>query len=473
MSFPLQRFGEWDTGSTDKKTGSTMKRKLVVAFVAAVAVTVLAAGLGVLLVTNRIDKDQTITILSRSSAIFVTLAQRAPSKFYLDLLQGRRLGGALLGVISPTGKVLGHQIARIPASLIKPKLLLKGHVVTWISHNRLYFARPFPLAKPLFHSLTGVIVLARIIPGSAISIAYLLTVSALVLLFAYLISSIISDRITSGLYSLIEVTKRIAKGDLGAKVTLGEDADKELQDLAFAINTMADELAESKEKEQQFLLSVSHDLKTPLTSIVGFSESILDDAVDDPKRAAETILKESRRLERLVGDLLELAKVQSPTFSLEITTCELTQLISDLANAYALRSKESKVEFQFEGISRALTLETDPQRFMQIIANYLDNAFKFASGSVYLGVSEDDDNVVVSVRDDGPGIAAEDSAKVFKEQYRSPRTSSKPGSGIGLLIVGQLAKALGFQVDYRSPITPSGRGTEMRLLIPKSKLWIT
>ncbi len=449
-----------------------MKRKLVVAFVSAVAVTVLAAGLGVLLVTNRINKDQTLALLSRSSAIFVTLSQRAPSKFYLDLVEGRRLGGALLGVVSNNGTIIGHQLTRIPTSVIKPKVLLKGHVVTWIEHNKIFFARPFPLAKPVFHATTGVIVLARPVPGNAISIAYLLTVSALVLLFAYLISSVISDRITSGFYSLIEVTKRIAKGDLGAKVDLSKTADKELKDLADAINTMAEELSASKEKEQQFLLSVSHDLKTPLTSIVGFSESIIDDAVDDPKRAAETILKESRRLERLVGDLLELAKVQSPTFSLEVTNCDLTQLIKDLANAYALRSKESKIDFQFQSIPRSLTLETDPQRFMQIIANFLDNAFKFTSTWVRLEVSEDDQNVIVSIKDDGPGISPEDSQKIFKEQYRSPKTSSKPGSGIGLLVVGQLAKSLGFSVGHRSPITADGLGTEMRLLIPKRKLWI-
>ncbi len=449
-----------------------MKRKLVVAFVSAVAVTVLAAGLGVLLVTNRIDKDQTLALLSRSSAIFVTLSQRAPTRFYLDLVQGRRLNGALLGVVTSNGTIVGHQLAQIPLDVIKPKVLLKGHIVTWISHHKIFYARPFPLTKPLFHASVGVIVLARLAPGNAISIAYLLTVSAVVLLFAYLISSIISDRITSGFYSLIEATKRIAKGELNAKVHLDESADKELKDLAEAINTMAEELSESKEKEQQFLLSVSHDLKTPLTSIVGFSEAIIDDAIDDPKRAAETILKESRRLERLVGDLLELAKVQSPTFSLEMTDCDLTQLIGDLANAYALRSRDSKINFQFQSISRSLTVETDPQRFMQIIANFLDNAFKFTDNWVSLEVSEDDHDVIVSVKDNGPGITPEDSAKIFKEQYRSPKTSSKPGSGIGLLIVGQLAKALGFGVDYRSPITTDERGTEMRLSISKRKLWI-
>ncbi len=449
-----------------------MKRKLVVAFVSAVAVTVLAAGLGVLLVTNRIDKDQTLALLSRSSAIFVTLSQRAPTRFYLDLVQGRRLNGALLGVVTSNGTIVGHQLAQIPLDVIKPKVLLKGHIVTWISHHKIFYARPFPLTKPLFHASVGVIVLARLAPGNVISIAYLLTVSAVVLLFAYLISSIISDRITSGFYSLIEATKRIAKGELNAKVHLDESADKELKDLAEAINTMAEELSESKEKEQQFLLSVSHDLKTPLTSIVGFSEAIIDDAIDDPKRAAETILKESRRLERLVGDLLELAKVQSPTFSLEMTDCDLTQLIGDLANAYALRSRDSKINFQFQSISRSLTVETDPQRFMQIIANFLDNAFKFTDNWVSLEVSEDDHDVIVSVKDNGPGITPEDSAKIFKEQYRSPKTSSKPGSGIGLLIVGQLAKALGFGVDYRSPITTDERGTEMRLSISKRKLWI-
>ncbi len=449
-----------------------MKRKLVVAFVSAVAITVLAAGLGVLLVTNRIDKDQTLALLSRSSAIFVTLSQRAPTRFYSDLVQGKKLDGALLGVVTNSGTIVGHQLAQISPSTIKPKVLLQGHVVTWITHHRIFFARPFRLTKPLFHATIGVIVLARLAPGNAISIAYLLTVSALVLLFAYLISSIISDRITSGFYSLIEVTKRIAKGDLSAKVHLGETADKELKDLADAINTMAEELSESKEKEQQFLLSVSHDLKTPLTSIVGFSESIIDDAIDDPKRAAETILKESRRLERLVGDLLELAKVQSPTFSLEVTDCDLTQLIGDLANAYALRSRDSKINFQFRSIPRSLTLETDPQRFMQIIANFLDNAFKFTDNWVSLEVSENDHDVVVSIKDNGPGITPEDSEKIFKEQYRSPKTSSKPGSGIGLLIVGQLAKALGFNVDHRSPITTDERGTEMRLSIPKGKLWI-
>src|SRR5205823_14198502 len=129
-------------------------------------------------------------------------------------------------------------------------------------------------------------------------------------------------------------TRRIAAGDLDASVPVQPGADEELASLARSINTMATTLARSRGLERQFLLSVSHDLRTPLTSIRGFAEAIADGAAPDDRRAAEVIAAESRRLERLVGDLLDLAKLESRQFTFHSRPIDLNEVTADTAEGF-------------------------------------------------------------------------------------------------------------------------------------------
>src|SRR5207249_6964710 len=127
---------------------------------------------------------------------------------------------------------------------------------------------------------------------------------------------------------------QIASGDLAVTVPAQPGADHELVSLAHSINTMAANLARSRRLERQFLLSVSHDLRTPLTSIQGFAEAIADGAATDTRRAAEVIAAEARRLERLVRDLLDLAKLDARRFSLDVHRVDAAEVVAHTAEGF-------------------------------------------------------------------------------------------------------------------------------------------
>lgn len=450
-----------------------MRKKLTIAIMSAVAISVLAAGIGVLLISARINHVQSIKLLDRSSSVLAVIAAKNEAHLAQDFSTRRRFGGAEVLLISRNGQIHGHAPRDFILKVVKAEPLLALTTLQGTFRDRVYVMRPIPLVTPIDGSKVAVLLLTRTIPGSYISTLYLVLVGSLILISAYFLSAFLSNKITNSFYSLIEATKAISRGELEADIVLESGSDPEIRELAQAIEQMASDLSVAREAEQQFLLSISHDLRTPLTSIVGFSESIIDGAVDDPKRAAATILKESRRLEHLVGDLLELAKLQSSKFSLEMVTCSLNQLLEDLGGAYRRRCEELGLAFTIQLPQTPITVTTDPNRFLQVLENLVENACKFTATQVGIVAVLNPDGVSISITDDGPGLDPRDKARVFREQYRSPRVSATTkGSGLGLMIVAQLTKALGLNIGYLSPVT-GDRGTEMQLVIPKALLSVT
>lgn len=444
-----------------------MRRKLIVALMSATAISVIAAGIGVLILSEHITRMQAKTIMSKTASVISTTIARNENRLRTSVLNGTAIAGAHFILISPTSAVIGELPATLPRRYLDIAALESNLVVTGTTPVRIYLQQPVTLPAPVLGSSLAVVILTRTIPGSYVSTLYLVLVGGTVLILSYLLAIFLSGRMTGPLYSLVEATRRIANGDLSAPVVINKNTDAEMADLADAINHMATELRETREAERQFLLSISHDLRTPLTSIMGFSESIVDGAVADPQRAARTILKEAKRLEVLVEDLLELAKLQTSRFSLEIVNFPIIPVLEELASSTEIRCVEDGHLFRFlKGEATDLVLRSDPNRMIQVLRNLLDNASKFASTAVQLEISKAAEGLRITVTDDGPGLTDEDKEKLFKEQYRSPRLASiTKGSGLGLLIVGQLARALSVGVDYRSPVI-KGRGTQMRISIP-------
>ncbi|MGI8684136.1 MAG: sensor histidine kinase, partial [Acidimicrobiales bacterium] len=232
-------------------------------------------------------------------------------------------------------------------------------------------------------------------------------------------------------------------------------AEAELARLAESINAMAAELERARGLERQFLLSVSHELRTPLTSVRGFAEAIADGAAPDTRRAAEIIGSEARRLERLVGDLLDLAKLDARSFSLHMEPVDVAAVVVDTAEGFRPAADVAGLvlDVAVDGASRggALVASADPERLAQVVANLVENALKFAAGRITVSATREDGHVVLAVADDGPGIAKEDRAHVFDRLFQSSRTPARQaGSGLGLTIVAELASAMGATVAAQS-----------------------
>jgi two-component system sensor histidine kinase BaeS len=207
------------------------------------------------------------------------------------------------------------------------------------------------------------------------------------------------------------------------------------------------------------LLSVSHDLRTPLTSIRGFAEAIADGAAPDTHRAAEVIAAESRRLERLVRDLLDLAKLEARQFSLDMRPTDLSEVTADTAEGFRPHADQLGVALTVATPPEPLTITADRDRLAQVVANLVENALKFATARIDVTTSLMVDRKELSVTDDGPGIPSEDLPHIFERLYTSARTPTRQvGSGLGLAIVAELVSAMHGSV--RAESTPTG-GTRM------------
>jgi len=289
-----------------------------------------------------------------------------------------------------------------------------------------------------------------------------------------------ANRLTRPLLSVAAAAARLAAGDHTARVVLpghsveeaGAGAEKEaapetvhhkedeLIGLARSFNTMADELAAVRAAERSFLLSISHDLRTPLTSVKGYAEAVADGTVtgEAAVRAAQVIGGEAARLERLVNDLLDLARLETRSFWLHKEQVDLSVELSDLGDAFRSRMSEAGLDFMTEG--GPLPGLVDPDRVGQMMGNLLENALRYvpsgrAVGLTWRAISPAGRTgrwAEISVSDTGDGIAPDDLDHVFDRLYVAGkyRTRRSVGTGLGLSIVRDLCAAMGGDVRVES-----------------------
>ena len=255
-----------------------------------------------------------------------------------------------------------------------------------------------------------------------------------------------------------------ASGELATGVRpipLPVEGPREVAHLAGSFNDLSAELERSQDAERAFLLSVSHELKTPLTSIRGHAEGIRD-GVLEPAAAGDVIERESRRLERLVGDLLDLARLRRRSFSVAAVGLELGALAEAARERHEPAARSLGIELGVVAAPDAFAT-ADPDRVLQALSNLVENALRTTprGGHVKLVAVPGRLEVV----DDGPGIPERDLPHAFERFYLYERAGDGPrvGSGLGLAIVRELVVAMGGSVDVRSEI---GVGSTFGITLP-------
>jgi signal transduction histidine kinase len=223
----------------------------------------------------------------------------------------------------------------------------------------------------------------------------------------------------------------------------------EVAEVADSLNSLSAALAISEGRQREFLLSVSHELRTPLTAITGFAESLADGVTtgDDVRPVGRTVLGEARRLERLVSDLLDLARLGAQDFRIDRRPVELRDLVAAAADVWRARCHAVDVAFAAELPDLPLVTVTDPTRVRQILDGLAENALRVtpAGAPVVLALRAERGQAELEVRDGGPGLTAEDCAIAFErsvlyERYRGVR---QVGTGVGLALVHGLTSRLG------------------------------
>jgi two-component system sensor histidine kinase BaeS len=455
----------------------------MLAMVGLVILVLVIAGVGGLLLTRKEARDQAQQqLVSEANALTGAKIQTRSLPVLRAVRVTLKLEDAEVIRIGP----LGHIKTPLPSSLtpqnIDARAVQSGQTISGRSGNLVYAVAPVELsaterARLKLHSGTLAVLLTRNVGDIGPSWGYFIIAGGAAAAVAALIAWQMSRRMARPLVEAMEVTGRIASGELASRVPVRRSDYPEFASLAGSINDMAKSIEDARARERQLLLAVSHDLRTPLTSIRGFAEAIKDGAVADSGHAADVIIAESRRLERLVGDLLDLTKLEARQLSIALRPTDAAEVASTTAEGFRPAAARNGVQIALwvpgqEGAdaeSPAGTTTTahpplppvvaDPDRLAQLLANLLENAITFARATVSVSVRDValSDACVITVDDDGPGIAAADLDHVFERFYRGDRGPNRPmGSGLGLAIVAELAAAMGGTVRAESPLGEAG-----------------
>jgi signal transduction histidine kinase len=271
-----------------------------------------------------------------------------------------------------------------------------------------------------------------------------------------------SRRIAGPLEELATAADEVAAGNYDVAVperTWGSEVER----LAARFHEMTARLSESEQLSRNFLMSVSHELRTPLTAIRGHVAAVREGVLEDEasqQRSLEVIAEEAMRLERLVGDVLDLAKLDARRFALLREEVDMRALCERAYATFAEEARTRGIEYDLD-LDEGAVLITDGDRVLQIVTNLLSNALRWTpeGGRVDLGLGAENGEVRVAVSDTGPGIEPEMEERIF----RPFMSGDGGGTGLGLTIARELAGALGGRLELHSE---PGRGSRFVLVLP-------
>jgi signal transduction histidine kinase len=283
---------------------------------------------------------------------------------------------------------------------------------------------------------------------------------------ALILATYVARRITHPLRVIGSAADKVARGDLDVNVVGKRSSDDELGQLATRFQGMVDRLREVDELERNFLMRVTHELRTPLTAISGHVQAVTEGVVGPGEldESLEAVNEEVRRLDRLVGDLLDLTRLEAHQFRVVREEVGLEALLEQAAGAFREKARAVDIDFSTP-IDGAPTVITDGDRVLQIVNNLLDNAFRWTprGGKVELGCVTSNGIAAIKVTDTGRGIAPAEREAVFHPFYSR---RGEGGTGLGLSISRELASALGGRLSVESE---PGHGSTFTLSLPRKK----
>lgn len=431
-------------------TRSLASRAAILAgFVAALAV--LISGAFALPMIRSAAEHQVRDSLARQADMVRDVATN-PHDFDEDHLNtSEGPGRPLMGLVSYL-QAQGIQVQAVVPNVSEPAALSAGQVNSVVGGKSISAKAchdgicEFVEARPVGVG-TGIVLTQSMRVASAVTSTTLARFGlALVagFLFAIGIGLLVSQRLTRPLADAADAAHRLALGE--RDVRLKPEGPDEIAEIAVALNTLASELSRSENRQREFLTSVSHELRTPLTAIRGYAEGMSDGIVagEDLAKVGGIIESESKRLDRLVTDLLDLARTGAVDFPLNKVEVDLASVVADAGQVWSTRAQRESVEFRAEIPSEPVLVQTDPVRVRQIIDNLAENALRVTPAGALIVFSLTP-NGVLSVRDGGPGLTPDDEKVAFQpgelfERYQGVR---KVGTGFGLALVGRLSQRLG------------------------------
>jgi len=455
----------------------SLRFRIPALFLAGVLVAAVVSALFAVRLFQDYTRDRTLSELRRQAAGLASLyqeqairsvdeAKQAPG-FAAPLLE-RATGSRIYyaGVEIFPGESSG--LRPLARSVLDWKVLEGGKVETFEftppGTDRPYLAAAYPVM--LGGDTFGAIVVAK--PRAELRSRWLILLGRMGLAFlaglavAAGLVWYLSRRLTKPVLALSDAADQVAAGRYDAKLPETRSRD-EIGHLTDRFREMTQRLAESQRRERNFLMVVSHELRTPVTAIRGHVEAIREGLAEDAEAreaSLDVIRAATDRLARLVGDLLDLARLEADQFTLEEQEVELKRLLEQAYQSFTEEARRRGIDYECS-LSANPVISTDGDRVLQIVSNLLDNAFAWTpdGGRIALELASSNGSIAVSVSDSGPGIGREERERIFRPFW----SRAGDGTGLGLPIARQLAQALGGELALESE---PGQGSRFELRLP-------
>ncbi|HSK93729.1 MAG TPA: HAMP domain-containing sensor histidine kinase [Candidatus Angelobacter sp.] len=295
------------------------------------------------------------------------------------------------------------------------------------------------------------------------------------LLVALPLGVLVARRVTAPIYRLRRVASHVAQGDLDVRAA--PSGVLEVDELAAQFNVMADRLAGTlrmleadRDRLREFVADVSHELRTPIAALRMYTELQRDGEVDEPTRREflDRSTEQIRRLEWMSTNLLDLSRIDAGIFPLDVRRGDLRDPVQAVVQALSEVAVERNVALESIAPAHPIEQDFDRERVVQLLTNLVGNALKFTppGGAVEVELTETDDGATLEIRDDGPGIPADELPHIFDRFYRGTNTGDAraSGSGLGLAIVRSIVEMHGGQIDVASAL---GEGSAFRIRLPR------
>ena len=263
-----------------------------------------------------------------------------------------------------------------------------------------------------------------------------------------------SYKLAKPLREMAIAPKHFGEGDFSVRVPV--ESQDEIGELASAFNQMAETLAAGESMRRNFIANTSHELKTPMTTIAGFVDGILDGTIPEEKRNhyLKIVSQEVKRLSRLVKTMLDLSKIDSGEMKLRLTRFDLSNTVFVTLLSFEKAIEDKKIEIRGLETASSLFVDGDPDMIHQVLYNLLENAVKFTNVEGYIDIrlAETNDRVTVTIKNSGPGIPADEVAMIFDRFYKTDKSRSqdKNGMGLGLYIVRTIIRLHGGEISVSS-----------------------
>ncbi len=291
---------------------------------------------------------------------------------------------------------------------------------------------------------------------------------AIALLLSLILAYAISRWVADPLQQVVHAAQTYPSDEMK---TLSPRGPHEVQDLTRAFNSMIARVESSQRSQRDFVANVSHELKTPLTSIQGFAQALLDETADTPaarQQAAQIIYSEAGRMHRMALDLLDLARLEAGTADLKMSAVDVKALLQNIVDKFTPQAQRASIHLQLNIPWNLPTLIGDGDRLAQVFTNLMDNALKFtpANGQVTLAAASAGAEMEISITDSGAGVPNEALPRLFDRFYQvdpSRAGGEGHGAGLGLAIVREIVEAHNGRISVRSQV---GHGTTFVILLP-------